>query len=32
LPPTSGEGIGRYAYVEDGEGNIVGFITPEGGV
>jgi hypothetical protein len=30
LPPTDGPGIGRYAYVEDGEGNIVGMITPEG--
>jgi uncharacterized protein len=30
LPPTDGPGIGRFAYVEDGEGNIVGFLTPEG--
>jgi uncharacterized protein len=30
LPPTDGPGIGRYAYVEDGEGNVVGLITPEG--
>jgi uncharacterized protein len=30
IPPTDGEGIRRYAYVEDGEGNIVGMITPEG--
>lgn len=28
LPPTDYPGIGRAAYVEDGEGNIVGFITP----
>lgn len=30
LPPTDYPGIGRAAYVEDGEGNIVGMITPEG--
>ena len=30
LPPTDYPGIGRCAYVEDGEGNIVGMITPEG--
>lgn len=30
LPPTDGPGIGRYAYVEDGQGNIVGMITPAG--
>lgn len=29
LPPTDGPGIGRYAYVEDGQGNIVGFIKSE---
>ncbi|SMX36695.1 VOC family protein [Maliponia aquimaris] len=29
LPPTDYPGIGRAAYVEDGEGNIVGLITPE---
>ncbi|MBY6161035.1 VOC family protein [Mameliella alba] len=29
LPPADYPGIGRAAYVEDGEGNIVGFITPE---
>lgn len=29
LPPTDGPGIGRYAYVEDGQGNVVGMITPE---
>ena len=28
LPPSDYPGIGRAAYVEDGEGNIVGFITP----
>jgi len=28
LPPTDFPGIGRCAYVEDGQGNIVGFITP----
>lgn len=28
LPPTDFPGIGRAAYVEDGEGNIVGMITP----
>ena len=31
LPPTDYPGIGRAAYVEDGEGNIVGFITPAEG-
>ena len=30
LPPTDYPGIGRCAYVEDGQGNIVGMITPEG--
>ena len=28
LPPASHPGIGRFAYVEDGQGNIVGMITP----
>ena len=28
LPPEDYPGIGRCAYVEDGEGNIVGMITP----
>ena len=28
LPPTDYPGIGRAAYVEDGQGNVVGFITP----
>ncbi len=28
LPPTDYPGIGRCAYVEDGQGNVVGFITP----
>ena len=31
LPPTDYPGIGRAAYVEDGQGNVVGMITPEGG-
>ena len=31
LPPTDYPGIGRCAYVEDGEGNIVGMITPAQG-
>ena len=31
LPPTDYPGIGRCAYVEDGQGNIVGMITPEKG-
>lgn len=33
LPPTDYPGVGRAAYVEDGQGNIVGFLTPssEGG-
>ncbi len=31
LPPTDYPGVGRCAYVEDGEGNIVGMITPEQG-
>lgn len=30
LPPTDYPGIGRAAYVEDGQGNIVGLIRPEG--
>ena len=28
LPPTDFPGIGRCAYVEDGQGNVVGMITP----
>lgn len=28
LPPMDYEGIGRCAYVEDGQGNIVGMISP----
>lgn len=28
LPPSDYAGIGRCAYVEDGQGNIVGMITP----
>ena len=28
LPPEDYPGIGRCAYVEDGEGNVVGMITP----
>lgn len=31
LPPADYPGVGRAAYVEDGEGNIVGFVTPEQG-
>ena len=31
LPPQNYPGIGRCAYVEDGEGNIVGVITPAKG-
>jgi hypothetical protein len=32
LPPQDYPGIGRAAYVEDGEGNVVGMIAPaEGG-
>ena len=31
LPPQDYPGIGRCAYVEDGQGNVVGMITPEGG-
>ena len=30
LPPVDYPQIGRCAYVEDGQGNIVGLITPEG--
>lgn len=31
LPPTDYPGIGRCAYVEDGQGNIVGMINPATG-
>ncbi len=31
LPPTDFPGIGRAAYVEDGQGNVVGMITPAEG-
>ncbi|NNL72938.1 MAG: VOC family protein [Silicimonas sp.] len=31
LPPADYPGLGRVAYVEDGQGNVVGMITPEGG-
>ena len=31
MPPVDYPGIGRCAYVEDGEGNIVGMITPAAG-
>jgi predicted enzyme related to lactoylglutathione lyase len=31
LPPADYPGIGRAAYCEDGEGNIVGLITPAEG-
>ncbi|WP_136442351.1 VOC family protein [Pacificoceanicola onchidii] len=27
LPPETMPGVGRFAYVEDGEGNIVGFLS-----
>lgn len=27
MPPETMPGIGRFAYVEDGEGNIVGFLS-----
>ena len=30
LPPTDYPGVGRCAYVEDGQGNVVGMIKPEG--
>jgi len=30
LPPNDMPGIGRFAYVEDGQGNIVGILTPAG--
>lgn len=29
LPPADYPGVGRVAYVEDGQGNIVGIIKPE---
>ena len=29
LPPMDYPGVGRCAYVEDGQGNVVGMITPE---
>lgn len=28
LPPSDYPGVGRCAYVEDGQGNIVGMVTP----
>ncbi|RKF12978.1 VOC family protein [Roseovarius spongiae] len=31
LPPADYPGIGRCAYVEDGQGNVVGMITPQEG-
>ncbi len=31
LPPMDYPDIGRCAYVEDGQGNVVGFITPAQG-
>lgn len=31
LPPQDYPGIGRCAYVEDGQGNVVGMITPSEG-
>ena len=30
LPPTDMPGVGRFAYVEDGQGNVVGLIKSEG--
>lgn len=30
LPPEDYPGIGRCAYVEDGQGNVVGLIKPQG--
>lgn len=30
LPPADYPNVGRAAYVEDGEGNVVGFVTPSG--
>ncbi|MCK0166879.1 hypothetical protein MWU52_04875 [Jannaschia sp. S6380] len=30
LPPMGYPDIGRVAYVEDGQGNVVGMVTPEG--
>ncbi len=30
LPPQDYPDIGRCAYVEDGQGNVVGLITPQG--
>jgi hypothetical protein len=31
LPPADYPGVGRCAYVEDGQGNVVGFVAPEEG-
>ncbi|MGI9391725.1 MAG: VOC family protein [Boseongicola sp.] len=31
LPPEDYPGIGRCAYVEDGQGNVVGFLAPAEG-
>ena len=31
LPPTDYPGVGRCAYVEDGQGNVVGMISPAKG-
>ncbi len=31
LPPTTQSEIGRFAYVEDGQGNVVGMISPAEG-
>ncbi len=30
LPPQNFSAVGRCAYVEDGQGNMVGMIEPEG--
>ena len=32
LPPSDYPGVGRVAYVEDGQGNIVGIMSPTGGM
>jgi len=31
LPPQDFPGIGRCAYIEDGQGNVVGMIAPAAG-
>lgn len=32
LPPMDYPGFGRVAYCDDGEGNVFGMMTPEGGI